>query len=475
MGKNKITKRVTIQRQFVTSYILVLILSLIATFIATVSFYSVYHHLSGYDNVKISNGSVRGIIEYAQKYGNTISEGTRKDELDKLVRKNNMEYYIKDMNNKILFTSIKEHSEKYHKSLVWDLWIDILNNSLGTSNVSIPLSNTETGKVERVFILMQYDRLWFVLLIFVDIGIPFTCFVIFTLMFARRISRRIRTPLNELMYAVEKVKMKDLDFSIKNVENNEIGDLASAFEGMREELKDSLIREWQLEQDRRDMVSAITHDIKTPLAIIQGHIEGLQDGLKNDTEKLDSYLDTIGKNVFRAKKLVDEMNELVEVDSIDFSLDRRETDLPGLITEKTTELKLLAEKRGIKIETELADARQDNRPVYIDGGRLEQVIDNLLGNSIRFTPEGGTVRLSVYIEDNNALFIVRDTGPGFAEKDLNNLFRKFYKGDTSRSAGKGHCGLGLYITKTLVEKSGGKIKASNNKEGGACVEFGIPF
>lgn len=102
-------------------------------------------------------------------------------------------------------------------------------------------------------------------------------------------------------------------------------------------------------------------------------------------------------------------------------------------------------------------------------------MDNIVGNSIRFTPRGGSIHLQVSIEENKASFKISDMGPGFSEKDLASLFRKFYKGDPSRSREKGHSGLGLYIARSIIEKHGGGIQASNLLGGGACIEFFIVF
>ncbi len=469
MGKDKIEKRVSIQKQFVTSFSMVIVLSLITSLALIVVFYGVYHHAVEQENVKTNDTDILEIMKYSQISGND-SVNLLKEKLDRLVSKGNMEYYIKDNYNKIIYSSEKSQSETVKKLL-----LDTMKGSRNSTTMNIPLLNKITGKVELTLVLIKYDEARFFLLSLVDLAIPFICFVVYTLLFAKRISRRIRTPITHLMNGVEKIKNRDLDFSIENSENSEIGDLISAFEEMRSQLKDSLIREWELEQERRDMVCAITHDMKTPLAIIQGHVEGLQDGLKNDADKLDSYLNIIEQNVHRSKKLIDEMNELVEVDSVDFALDLYRVDLKTFIDYTALELKVLADKKNISIEIETSDDRKHRAEVPIDGPRLGRVINNLIGNSLRFIAENGIIKIYTEIEENKTIIKICDTGPGFAEKDLKKLFKKFYKGDESRSMEKGHSGLGMYIAKKIVEKHGGEIKAYNLHKGGACVEFYITY
>ncbi|HEX2946709.1 MAG TPA: HAMP domain-containing sensor histidine kinase [Clostridia bacterium] len=466
MGQNGGKKRLTLARQVVASYAAVLILSLVSSFAALLLFYTLHHHFGGHDNVKLDNAGVRTILEYVQSNGDTVLEAAHKAELDKMAEVNGLEYYVRDMEGRLLFTSSNAHIEQAYGSLLLELQTG--------GSMSIPLQNKASGRIDCVFVLAEYESLWFLIFMLVDLGIPFAFFILYSIMFAGRLSRRMGAPLKELMNAVEKIKDKDLDFSISYRENNEIGDLSAAFEGMRGELKNSLAREWKLEQDRREMTAAITHDLKTPLAIIQGHVEGLQEGIGSDNGKTDEYLGIIAQNVLRARKLIDEMNELVEVDSPDFALRPEEADPVAFLEAKAGEMALLAGNTGIRLKSDISDRRESANPICFDCERLARIIDNLVGNSIRFTPRGGCIALSAVIEDKGLSVRICDTGSGFSGKDIRNMFGKFYKGDAGLG-GKGHSGLGLYIAKTIAEKHGGGIKASNLPEGGACVEFHITY
>ncbi|MCX7711954.1 MAG: HAMP domain-containing histidine kinase [Clostridia bacterium] len=473
MGKSKMKKRMTIQKQFIRSYLLGLVFSIIVTLVAAATFYGIYHLFTGFHSLELKNGQISEIMEFAYKNSDAITQGRESEGLKALAQKAGVEYYIKDMSNRVLYHSGRTSKKINQSGYLFDLKQEIRSNASDASSIMVPLLNGATGKVGHILVLTQSHTANTEWLIFVDLFIPITSFAAFIFFFSRRFSQKIKKPLNELMGAVDKIKSRDLDFTITNAQEDEIGDLARAFEEMRGNLQSSLLREWQLEQDRRDMVAAITHDLRTPLAIIQGHVEGLQDGMKENKEKRDAYLQIIEQNTERARRLLEEMNSLSEIDSTGFKLNMADVNIHSFLEHKLNELAVLAQKKEISIESTVNDSRTEQKKVRMDSGRLSQVLDNLVGNSIRFTPQGGTIKIDVKIEDNRVLFKVCDSGQGFSEKDLVHLFKKFYKGDTSRSKEKGHSGLGLYIARSIIEKHGGEIRASNLTSGGACIEFFI--
>jgi signal transduction histidine kinase len=438
------------------------------------AFYLIFHRING-DELDSNNPKLTSIIDFINKNGSSIQDDDKiRNQLDTLARSSNIDYYIKDKNNNILYkTRIIEYNSQEKNNFLSSI-SDIRYNSHGNFKIRIPVTDEKTGQIKYMFFISYYSTISWFILSCVDTGVPFVCFLVYTYIFARKFSKKIRSPLQELMSAVKKIKERDVDFSIKCInQDNEIGDLVQALEEMRSELKDSLLKQWQLEQDRRDMVSSITHDIRTPLAIIQGHVEGLQEGKKYDSEKLNTYLAIIELNIKRTQKLIDDMNALVEIDSEGFSMDSSSVELNDFFKNKIKEMEILANKKEIQMDCNVIDCRQETTPVCLDTNRLSQIIDNLVSNSIRFTPQGGIIRIFAEINQGEATFRISDTGEGFSEKDITNLFKKFYKGDYSRSKEKGHSGLGLYITKSIVEMQGGSIKAFNLAEGGACIEFSI--
>jgi signal transduction histidine kinase len=479
MGKAKITQRITLSRQILYYYIKVIGFTLVTSLVLILASYFSYHLITGFHSIELKSAGIVTLTEYVNNSCDEINHGEYK-ELSILTDKLGLDYYIKDTSNHIIYKNNADNignTNASEKSFTNNLITEMLDHIVYTSEADIPILDPDTGKVSRILVLTQNNNSFIILFILVDICIPIVCLIAYTLIFSKSLGRNIKKPLDKLIKAVEKIKNQDLDFKIDTAgcKSNEIGDLIQAFEDMRINLKESLIREWQSEQDRRDMVSAITHDLRTPLAIISGHIELLQNGLVNDKNKMNSYLDIIEQNVHRAKILIDDMNSLTEIDNNNFYLNRSEEDITQFLNNKFEEYNILTAGKAINIEATITDNRDTAGPVIIDSQRLSQVFDNIIGNSIYYTPERGSIFINARLEKNAAYFTISDSGTGFSEKDLKNLFKKFYKGDSSRSREKGHSGLGLYIARSIIEKYGGTITAYNLPNGGASLDFNITY
>jgi signal transduction histidine kinase len=468
MGKSPVGRRKPLQRQLILAYLLILAFSAVTALGAIFAYH--YFYTRNADPEALKPDILQSILETARKDGSAIAAAENRAVLDKIMKDNHLTYSIKDMENHIVYRYSPDPSASNNTVTLKDRLSDMWSNFTRKSDIMVPLIDRATGKT-AFFLVIGYSSHQ----VLVEAFIPFLCFIFYTLLFAKRFSRKVRKSLDELAAAIEKIKARDLDFVLESTGEDEIGSLAGAFEEMRKTLRDSLLREWQLEQDRRDMVAAITHDLRTPLAIILGHAEGLQEGLKQDPEKLDRYLGIIEQNSLRVRDLVDDMNELSEIDRPDFELDPRPLDFTGFLRRKIDEMELLAAQKGIRLESQVSDTRPEDGLLSADSAMLSRAIDNLSANCMRFTPNGGVMRFEAIIEDASASFRISDTGPGFSEKDLSNLFKKFYRGDASRSAGQYHSGLGLYIAKSILEKHGGTITASNAPDGGACFNFRIRF
>ncbi len=461
MGTGQVKKQITLQKEFAFSFIWVLVLSMAASLMAISLYYFFEHH-----HQENNSADLTKIMEYASTKGSAILEPKNLDVLNSLVAKTGMMYQIRKIDKLQVYPSELKLERTRDDGIFQTRITRWQNNFSHRSNILIPIFNHTTKKTTHMLELSTAPKS-----VLIDILIPFIFFILFSLIFSKHLSKKIKKPLQELKAAVTKIKARDLNFSVKIDQNNEIGDFAGALEDMRAGLQSSLIREWQLEQDRREMVAAITHDLRTPLAIIQGHVEGLQDGLKRNPGKLDNYLSVIMQNSERAKRMVEEMNRLVEVDSPEFKINLVQLDINEFIQSKITEFQLLTDKKEIRIDSRISDERPEKSLVSVDPERLAQVIDNIVSNNIRFTPPGGTVYLETNIKEDSIHIRISDNGPGFSNQDLTHLFKKFYKGDPSRSKDKRHSGLGLYIAKSIVEKHNGAIKAFNLQSGGACVEF----
>jgi two-component system, OmpR family, lantibiotic biosynthesis sensor histidine kinase NisK/SpaK len=319
-------------------------------------------------------------------------------------------------------------------------------------------------------------------LLLLAMALPILVLIAATLFFAWRMGRKVSQPVGELMVAVEKVRQQDLNFSIRYHERNELGDLCSAFNELRSELQRSLEREWSKQEEMRTMIAALSHDLRTPVTIIQGHIESLvrtEAGEKRN-QRLERYLPVLESSGQRMTRLLNEMLLVASLEEASFVIQPQPVQLAEALERKAAIYRLQAATHDIAFsychEDGRALASNDTGPVMLDLHRLEQVLDNLFENALRYTPAHGQISLTCTQRPDLLHFLVRDTGCGIAPADLPHVFEKFYHGqprpgEKARKA----AGLGLSTCKLLVERHGGTIALRNHPAGGCEVAFSLPL
>lgn len=315
------------------------------------------------------------------------------------------------------------------------------------------------------------------LILWISVSIPFLVLSVAILFFAWRMGRKINQPVNELMRAVEKIRQQDLDFSINYSERNELGDLCYAFNELRRELQESLEREWRKQEEMRTMIAALSHDLRTPVTIIQGHIEGLaraEAGEKRN-QRLERYLPVLEASSQRMARLLNDMLLVSALEQTSFIIQPQSVGLEKELARKADVYTLQAAASGIIFRYHLHNPAADPSPVMLDLHRVEQVLDNLFENAVRYTPANGQIDLTCTRHPRSLVFVVRDSGSGIAAEDLPHIWEKFYHGQTSAD-GKPQktTGLGLYTCKLLVERLGGTITLRNHPAGGCEVTIYLP-
>jgi histidine kinase len=279
------------------------------------------------------------------------------------------------------------------------------------------------------------------------------------------ISRRITRPVNLLTLASRKLAERQYSHRIpeNEIQEDELGELAVSFNQMAEQLE-------QTETMRRQLIADISHELRTPLTAIKGSMEGLIDGV---LEAGESTYQQIYREADRLQHLVEDLQELSRVEAVQFKLNKKDM-LPGeLVKEAVSSLEAAFNKKGVSLDFEGNDHLS---AIQADPDRILQVLQNLLGNALQFTPKGDSVRVQVREIPGFLEFSVTDTGIGIDESHLPHIFERFYRADPSRSrANGGGSGIGLTISKSLVEAHGGTMRAeSAGKNKGSRFVFTLP-
>jgi len=275
------------------------------------------------------------------------------------------------------------------------------------------------------------------------------------------LSRRILHPVAALTSAARKLGKGDLGQRVKVKSRDEVGELATTFNAMADELE-------RTEQLRRSMVADAAHELRTPLTNIRGYLEAIKDGvIKPDAGTIES----MHEEALLLTHLADDLQELALVDAGELRLDVRADDLVEIVQKAVAAIQPQATAKQISVETKLAP---DLSPVMVDAERIGQVLRNLLSNAVAYTPEGGEVSVSVRSLGEWAEVRVADSGIGIAAEDMPFIFERFYRADKSRSRATGSVGLGLTIINRLVEAHGGSIEVHSEEGRGSTFVFTVP-
>jgi two-component system sensor histidine kinase BaeS len=283
--------------------------------------------------------------------------------------------------------------------------------------------------------------------------------VLISLVFSRSILR----PLHDMMQASQHIAEGHYDERVKAGGADELGQLADRFNQMAEKLH-------QVESMRRQLIGDVSHELRTPLTAIKGSMEGLMDGVLPAT---DETYQQIHQEADRLNRLVDDLQELSRVEAGAYELDLRPTQIAPMFETMAKRFRQQFEAKRVRLDLSLP---ADLPLVLADEHRILQVLTNLTGNALMYTPEGGNV--TIYAARTNGMLqiTVRDTGTGIAQEHLSHIFDRFYRVDKSRSrAAGGGSGIGLTIAKYLVEAHGGKIWVGSGGKGkGSAFSFTLP-
>ncbi|GJM43067.1 MAG: hypothetical protein DHS20C20_33490 [Ardenticatenaceae bacterium] len=223
---------------------------------------------------------------------------------------------------------------------------------------------------------------------------------------------------------------------------------------------------------RKDLIAWTSHDLRTPLTSIRAMIEALHDGVVDDPTMVSRYYSTIRSDIIALNTIIDDLFELAQLDAGGLSLEMAHHALADLVSDTIESFQALAHEQSVTLQGKVDD---DLGLVWMCAPKIGRVLANLVSNALRYAPAGGTVHVTAVRQQEGAVVIVQDNGPGFNKADLTRVFEQFYRGEQARSRASGSgAGLGLAIARGIVLAHNGRIWAENAPEGGAIVGFSLP-
>ena len=274
------------------------------------------------------------------------------------------------------------------------------------------------------------------------------------------IYRSIAVPLVKLRKATRNIKEGNLDFVLEVEGNDEFSQLCQDFEEMRKRLKESTEEKILMDKENKELISNISHDLKTPITAVKGYVEGIMDGVADTPEKMDRYVRTIYNKTNEMDHLINELTFYSKIDTNRIPYTFSKLNVEDYFSDCAEELGLEMETRGIELV--YANYVEKGVQVIADGEQIRRVIHNIVSNAIKYMEKPkGIIQLRVKDVGDFIQVEIEDNGKGIAAKDLPYIFDRFYRTDVSRNSSKGGSGIGLSIVKKIMEDHGGKVWATS--------------
>ncbi len=282
--------------------------------------------------------------------------------------------------------------------------------------------------------------------------------------------RSVLRPLSKLQEATRKIRDGNLDFTLEVEEDDEIGELCQDFEEMRIRLKENAEEKIQYDIENKELISNISHDLKTPITAIKGYVEGILDGVASSPEKLDKYIRTIYNKANDMDRLIDELTFYSKIDTNKIPYTFTKINVDDYFRDCAEEVGLDMESRNI----ELGYFNYVNEDVMIiaDVEQLKRVINNIISNSVKYLDKPrGIINIRIKDVGDFIQVEIEDNGRGIGAKDLPYIFDRFYRTDSSRNSSQGGSGIGLSIVRKIIEDHGGRIWATSKEGIGTEMHF----
>ena len=284
------------------------------------------------------------------------------------------------------------------------------------------------------------------------------------------IYRAVMGPLGRMQKVAENIKNGNLDFEVPKDADDEFGRLFTDFEEMRRRLKDNAEEKLRFDRENKELISNISHDLKTPVTTIKGYAEGIIDGVADTPEKVDKYVRTIYNKANEMDTLINELTLYSKIDTNRIPYNFNTIPVNAYFDDCAEELSMELEAKNT--EFGYFNYVEGAVKVIADAEQIKRVIHNIVNNSLKYMDKTrGIINLRVKDVGDFIQVELEDNGKGIAAKDLTNIFDRFYRTDASRNSSKGGSGIGLSIVKKIVEEHGGKIWATSREGTGTTMYF----
>ena len=336
-------------------------------------------------------------------------------------------------------------------------------NSSGSDTVqesAYDITIADTGSSQTSIQIMTKDLFFtaLVILIFTSVSIGLWIY------------RSVAAPLVKLRKATQNIKEGNLDFVLEVDGTDEFAELCRDFEEMRRRLKESAEEKVLLDKENKELISNISHDLKTPITAVKGYVEGIMDGVADTPEKMDRYVRTIYNKTNEMDHLINELTFYSKIDTnrIPYTFSKLKVD--DYFSDCAEEVGLELETRGIQLY--YANYVEKDVLVIADGEQIRRVIHNIISNAIKYMDKTkGVIQIRVKDVGDFIQVEIEDNGKGIASKDLTYIFDRFYRTDVSRNSSKGGSGIGLSIVRKILEDHGGKVWATSREGIGTIMYF----
>ena len=282
--------------------------------------------------------------------------------------------------------------------------------------------------------------------------------------------RSIAVPLVKLKKATQNIKEGNLDFVLDVEGKDEFSELCQDFEEMRRRLKESTEEKSLIEKENRELISNISHDLKTPITAVKGYVEGIMDGVADTPEKMDRYVRTIYNKTNEMDHLINELTFYSKIDTNRIPYTFSKLNVEDYFEDCSEEVGLELETRGIELV--YANYVEKDVMVIADGEQIRRGIHNIISNAIKYMDKPkGIIQIRIKDVGDFIQIEIEDNGKGIGPKDLPYIFDRFYRTDVSRNSSKGGSGIGLSIVKKILEDHGGKVWATSRLGIGTIMYF----